>query len=312
MSLLHKIFFDRIMKQKTVYTPGNAVNYKAIREEDERQNAQLPVKRNSKISTDNLGGVPVEYVRKEINPKDKIILYIHGGGFVQGSSKARRPFTTYIADKLGYDVVSVDYRLAPEFPFPAAPDDCLTVYTELQKKFGASNIVLMGESAGGNLVLATLLQAKAKKIPLPSAVFAFSPTVQYDTEFPSYTENTKSECMVGNLSAEVCDTYLQTHDPTVLKNPIAAPYYGEYDGCPPIFLWASKTEVLRDDSIYFYKKLRKAGQPCRLYLRDNMMHAYQIFTMFPETHKDIKIIRNIIEQVFSNQCGNDWNCIELK
>lgn len=312
MSLLHKIFFDQIMKQKTVYTPGSIVDYVAIRKVDEQQNARLPLRKGITTRTDELGGVPVEYIQKKTNPKDKVLLYIHGGGFVQGSSKARRSFTTYLADKLGYDIVSVDYRLAPEHPFPAAPDDCLTVYKELQKEYHAKSIVLMGESAGGNLVLATLLQAKAQNIPLPSAAFAFSPTVQYDAVLPSYAENTESECMVANLSAEVCDTYLQTHDPAVLKNPIAAPYYGEYDGCPPIYLWASKTEVLRDDSIYMYEKLRKAGQPCRLYLRDNMMHAYQIFTMFPETHKDIKIIRTIMQGAFSGRYGNDWSKKELR
>lgn len=276
------------------------------------QTKRIPLPKNVAIKESSIEGIPVELVTAKGNRRDQTIYYIHGGGFILGEAATRRFFTAYLAGKLHYNVVAVNYRLVPEFPYPAGAMDCITVYEALLKKYDSKKIMFVGESAGGNLVLSTLLRAKEKNLPLPAAVFALSPTVQYDKVLPSYTENLNTDCMVGYLSEEVRDLYLQSKDETLLKDPFLAPYYGDYSGCPPIFLWASKSEVLRDDSIYFYKKMKKAGWDCELYLRENMMHQYVATPSFSESKKDLKIMKQRMDEVMGGKTAFGNRRFELK
>lgn len=125
--------------------------------------------------------------------------------------------------------------------------------------------------------------------------------VQYDKVFPSCKENLNTDCMVGYLLEEVRDMYLQSKDESLLKYPFAASYYGDYSGCPPIFLRASMPEVIRDDSIYLYDKLKNAGQDCELYLRDHMMHQYVTTPSFPEVKKDLKMVKQCMDEVMGGK-----------
>ena len=301
MSLVHTIIFKQMMKSKVLYSPDSKMDYDNKRQSDRLQTERIPLMKIVSMKEGSLRGIPVELVTAKGNPKNQLIYYIHGGGFVLGEPATRRFFTAYLAGKLHYNVAAVNYRLAPEFPYPAGAMECLTVYEALLKRYDAKKIMFVGESAGGNLVLSTLLRAKEKNLPLPAAVFALSPTVQYDQALPSYTENLNTDCMVGYLSEEVCDLYLYV-----------APYYGDYSGCPPIFLWASKSEVLRDDSICLYQKLKDCGQDCELYLRDHMMHQYVTTPSFPEAKKDLKIMKRRMDEVMRGKTAFGNRQIELK
>lgn len=312
MSLIHTIVFKQMMKSKVLYSPDNKIDYDKKRQEERMQTKRIPLPKNVAIKERCIKGIPVEFVMAKGNPGNQIIYYIHGGGFVLGEPATRRFFTAYLAGKLHYNVVAVNYRLAPEFPYPAGAEDCIAVYEALLKRYDSKRIMFVGESAGGNLVLSTLLRVKEKHLPLPAAVFALSPTVQYDKVFPSYTENLNTDCMVGYLSEEVRDLYLQSRDETLLKDPLVAPYYGDYSGCPPIFLWASKSEVLRDDSIYLYKKMKKAGWDCELYLRANMMHQYVTTPSFSEAKKDLKIMKRRMDEVMEGKTAFGNRRFELK
>lgn len=312
MSIVHHIVYRQMMKSKVLYSAEHKSDYKEERKKERLLAERVPLPRNVKIKEDKLGNILVEYVTKKENPEDRILFYIHGGGFVLGEPKTRRAFTIYLADKMGYNVVAVNYRLAPEAPFPAGSSDCLQAYEEILKQYDAEKILFVGESAGGNLVLSTLLQAKEKNLPLPAAVFAIAPTLQYDQEFPSYTENLNTDCMVGYLSEEVCDEYLQSREEEVLHNPIAAPYYGDYAGCPPIYLWVSSSEVLRDDSIFLYEKLKKEKQPCNLYIRKNMLHTYITIPIIPEAKKDLKIMKQLVDDAMKGRASRENKWVDLK
>lgn len=251
MSFMHRMVFYFCKKGKRRYSPDEPQDYPAKRAAEVSQNRFVSVPRSVRIREATLDGVPVEWVTHGKNPTDRIVLYLHGGGFVVGSVKTRRMFTSYIANKMDYNVIAPEYRLAPEHPFPAAPQDCFAVYQTLLKKYAPNRIVLLGESAGGNLVLSVLLQIKAAGLPMPAAGLCIAPCVQFDQVFPSYTKNQETEAVVDNLSEEVFDTYLRSREPAAVRDPLAAPYYGDFTGCPPICLWASETEVLRDDSVFF-------------------------------------------------------------
>lgn len=295
MSILHTILFHQIKKTKSIYSSSTEKNYVQSRNYEDARMDKLPIPFGVQIEQAYLGTVPVEYVMKKSNSTDTIVLYIHGGGFVEGSAKARRSFTTYIANKMNYNVAAINYRLAPEYPFPKAPLDCVEAYQSLLLKYHAEKIILLGESAGGNLVLSTLLYIKNKKLPYPAASFVISPTVQYDQELDSYEDNSDSDCMITNLSEEICDTYLQSTEESVVKSPYAAPYYGDFTGCSPVYIWSSASEVLRDDSVIMADKLKAENVKCELFLREKMMHAYLIVPAIKESKKDLKTIKKYMD-----------------
>ena len=195
-------------------------------------------------------------------------------------------------------MASIDYRLAPEHPFPAGAEDCLAAYRALLERFPAERIVLLGESAGGNLVLSLLVQIKRSALPFPAACFAIAPTVQYDRELPSYRDNLSTDCIVSNLLEEMWDVYLCSRDRAVLENPVAAPCHGDFRGCTPVVLWASESEVLRDDSLLMFEKLKAQGVAARLYLRRAMLHAWLIIPALRESKQDLKILGRDMELAF--------------
>lgn len=300
MSLLHTIIFKVLMKNRTFYEPGKK-DYEAARRSEIATAAYERLPKGVRLRSNTLDGVPAEWVEKDGNPTDRIVLYIHGGGFVTGCSEARRGFTGHVAGKLGFNLVSIDYRLAPEHPFPAGAEDCLAAYRALLGLYPAEKIVLLGESAGGNLVLSLLVQIKQEGLPFPAACFAIAPTVQYDRELPSYRDNLPTDCIVTNLTDEVCDVYLRSRDEAVLKDPVAAPYYGDYNGCTPIVLWASTSEVLYDDSVLMFEKLKEQKVTTKLYLRRGMMHTWLIIPALSESKKDLQILRENIRQAFDGK-----------
>ena len=153
MSLMHSILFRSLMKNRKYYDPNVPKDYPAERRKEIKSTAMVKIPKGVTLRGGTLGGVDVEWITGENNPTDRIVLYIHGGGFVTGSSAARGGFTSYVAHTLGLNVVSVDYRLAPEHPFPAGPHDCLAAYEALLAQYPSDRIVFLGESAGGNLVL---------------------------------------------------------------------------------------------------------------------------------------------------------------
>ncbi len=311
MSLLHTIIFKVLMKNRSFYEPGKK-DYEAARRGEIATAAYERLPKGVTLRHEALGGVPAEWVEKDGNPTDRIVLYIHGGGFVTGCSEARRGFTGHVAGKLGFNLVSIDYRLAPEQSFPAGPEDCLAAYRALLELFPAEKIVLLGESAGGNLVLSLLVQIKREGIPFPAACFAIAPTVQYDRELPSYRDNLPTDCIVTNLTDEVCDVYLRSRDEAVLKDPVAAPYYGDYHDCTPVVLWASTSEVLYDDSVLMFGKFKDQGVTTKLYLRRGMLHTWLVIPALPESKKDLKILGEDIRRAFDGKLETAEEPIRLK
>lgn len=300
MSLLHTILFKILMKKRSFYEPGKK-DYEAARRGEIAAAAYERLPKGVTLRSEGLGGVGAEWVEKDGNPTDRIVLYIHGGGFVTGCSEARRGFTGRVAGILDCNLVSIDYRLAPEHPFPAGPEDCLAAYRALLERYGAEKIVLLGESAGGNLVLSLLVQIKREGLPFPAASFAVAPTVQYDRELKSYRDNLPTDCIVTNLTDEVCDVYLRSRDEAVLKDPVAAPLYGDFGGCTPVVLWASESEVLYDDSVLMFDKFKAEGVATKLYLRRGMMHTWLVVSALSESKKDMKILGDDIRLAFDGK-----------
>ncbi|MCF0133775.1 MAG: alpha/beta hydrolase [Blautia sp.] len=298
MSVFNSILCSILRKGKKPFDPGNPRDYVKAREEELRQVRFFKTPKSVDISLQKMNEVPVEIITKQGNPKDRIVFYTHGGGFCTGAVESKRMFTTCVADKLGYNVAAVDYRLAPEHPFPAGLNDCYTVYDRLCEDYGAKNIFILGESAGGNLTLATLLMEKAHKGRLPAGAAVFSPTLQFVEELDSYRENYARDAILTNIVEEMYVSYLQTDDREITKNPYVSPLLGDFTGFPPVFITYSENEVLRDDSVKLIEKLKKQRVRVEFISHPDTIHAHPIITSIPEAKRDLKEVRRFIDKCF--------------
>ncbi|MBL8334814.1 MAG: alpha/beta hydrolase, partial [Rubrivivax sp.] len=244
----------------------------------------LPAPGGVRYTEATLGGVRGEWVEAPGAPAADTLLYLHGGGFVGCSPRTHRPITAAFA-RQGYRVFVPDYRLAPEHPFPAAPDDALAVWRALRAQHRAGRLVVAGESAGGNLTLGLLLALKAAGEPLPDAAAAFSPVVDMSDASPSLRLNTERDAMFhGEQLEHLGHAYLQGAEP---QQPLASPLVGDLSGLPPILLHVGADEVLRDDALRFAAKAQAVGVTVQLEVFAGVPHAWQLLHRLPEARRSV-------------------------
>ncbi len=212
-------------------------------------------------------------------PNDKAILYIHGGGWVVGQSRVYLNFCAQLARTTNAKVFAVDYRLAPEHPFPAGLDDVFAVYQALIKDgFDPKKIVVMGDSAGGNLTLALIHKLKDEKQPLPGAAIPLSALTDFNQSTESYVKRAEIDPMLGASSPRSKEglhlAYLRGTSP---DHHLASPLLGDLKGFPPLLIMVGGREVLHDDSVLFYEKAKKAGVDATLDVEEDMFHVYPVF-----------------------------------
>ena len=224
-----------------------------------------------------------EILTKKGNDKG-LVFYIHGGGFTTGSAIERRMITQYIVDRYGYDCISINYRLSPEYRWPTHLDDCFEAYQNVLKDYDHKDIVLMGESAGGQLVLSLCLLCKMKDIPLPKAIVSFSPCTDHFDDLPSHRNNIETDYMLKDLIVKglIEPMFGRELSDEELKDPLLSPYFGDYSGLPPIFLSVSDCETLYDDTMILYEKLVKNNHIVEIDIKKDMCHAFPIMTFIPE------------------------------
>jgi len=261
---------------------------------EEMSASNQPVPPGVQIAGGEINGVDIEWVIPEGATSDKAIVYIHGGGFTIGSVAMRRNVVIALAAATGCKAVSIGYRLAPENPFPAALEDCVNVYHGLLAQgIPAKGIILVGESAGGNLCLTTVLYLKDRQEPLPEAVIAVSPPTDFLATGDSYHANAAVDPLSGQIE-KVAAEYASGQD---LHNPYISPLYGNLQGFPPVFLQAGGTEVLRDDSRMFAERAKAAGVNVTLRVWTEMGHAFSLeLGRFPEADIGFKEITDYIKR----------------
>lgn len=221
---------------------------------------------------------------------DGIALYLHGGGYCSGDLGYAKCFASMLADKCGVKVYTVEYRLSPEAPFPAALEDCLTAYTHLlEEGYRGCDIIICGESAGGGLCYSLCLRLKEIKQPLPAAIVAISPWVDLTATAKSYTTNKESDI---SLSAEQLELFASQYT-SDLTNPLVSPLFGDLTGLPPSLIFAGESEILLDDSISLNRKLLDSGCESRLKTDPGMWHAYLMYDL-NEKQDDYADINNFI------------------
>ena len=227
------------------------------------------------------GGVPAVWVRTP-SPvqKGRVLLYIHGGGFILGSATTDIALPLRIGPAAGMPVLSVDYRLAPEHPHPAAIDDVLGAYRWLLKTgYKAKDIGVFGDSAGGALALALPLAARDAGLKPPAAVVALSPVTDLAGLGDTRTTLAGFDPVLSGDAASRWQAYLGGHD---ARGSLVSPLYGDLRGFPPLLIQVGGREVLLSDSVRFARKARVAGVDVTLDVWDGMWHVWQSNPGVPE------------------------------
>jgi epsilon-lactone hydrolase len=248
--------------------------------------------RETKILPVDAGGVPAEWEIPTGVPDDRVILYIHGGAWIICSPATHRNMVSQLARDAGMKVLSIDYRLAPEYPFPAALEDCLTAYRWLVGQgFPASHIAIAGDSAGGNLTLATLLALRDAGDPLPAAAVCLSPATDLANTGESQRTRRSVDVLLGSTtrgvgSLKVIEKYAADHN---VREPYLSPLYGDLHSLPPILIHVGDHEILLDDSVRFVERACAAGVDAKIVVWPKMWHVFQMHApVMPESKESLR------------------------
>ena len=253
----------------------------------EKQCAALPALREKLGVTSRsavMGGVPVFIIEPKDTADDgRILLHLHGGGYVLGRGEAGTQEAVLMAGLGRFRIISVDYRMAPDHPYPAAMDDAMAVYRELLTRAPAERIGVFGTSTGGAMTLILALRAKAENLPLPAALGAGTPWTELSKTGDSYfTHEGLDNVLVGygGWLAGAARLYSAGHS---MEDPFLSPMYGDVRGLPPTMLTSGTRDLFLSNTVRMHLKLREAGVPADLIVFEGLSHAqYHMDEDMPE------------------------------
>lgn len=208
---------------------------------------------------------------KGIGATDPVYLFIHGGAFVFGGGAFAKANGARSASRLGLRTISVDYRMPPDHPFPAAPEDCLAVYRALLEAYDASRIVIGGSSAGGNIAAATTLMIRDQGLPLPAGLILLTPEVDLTESGDSFSTNADLDIVLRRGLPECNALYAGGHD---LRDPYLSPLFADFTReFPPTLVQAGTRDLFLSNAVLIHRKLRKAGVDAELHVWEAMPHG---------------------------------------
>lgn len=266
----------------------------SLRSEFEAMFAAMPEPAGVTFRELTLGSVPALECRCEKATGDQVLLYFHGGGYVVGSAKAYRGLSAMLGAAAKMLTYIFDYRLAPEAPFPAAIEDAVSAYRALlDSGRDPEQIVFAGDSAGGGLVMATLLSLRDQGIALPAAALLMSPWVDLACEGASFSTKVDEDPTLTPAGVRaVAGHYLGTTD---ARNPLASPLYASLSGLPPLLIQVGSAEILLDDAVRLAGRAGAAGTAVELQIWPEMIHVWQSFAfMLPEGREAITAAANFV------------------
>ncbi len=262
----------------------------------------------------DMGLFRMEYLRPEGVFTGRVILQIHGGGYIGPIKNIYRDFAMqYSKRSMGGDVLSLDYRVAPEHPFPAALEDAVMAYWWLieEKKYDPQKIVIAGDSAGGGLALALVLYLRDHSQPLPAGLVLMSPWTDLTCSGESHVYNFEKDPQFGGTRDNMLydSPYIGDADPA---DPYISPAFGSYDGFPPVLLQVGSEEVLLSDSLTVAEKLRAAHGKLRLSVYDGMFHVFQMaLRLIPESKEAWEEVQRFLEILYGIQRTSEGKVVRV-
>ena len=259
-----------------------------------------PLSKDAELEKVDAGGVPAAWMITSGVVKDRAILYLHGGGYVEGSITSHQDLAQRISSISKTKALILDYRLAPEHPFPAALEDSMSAYEWLinSKGYNPKKLIIAGDSAGGGLTIATLVKIREQGISLPAAAVCLSPWTDLALTGDSMKLKLHEDPFVSpdGLMFDA-SLYLGKTDP---KNPFASPLYANLKGLPPLCIQVGSAEILLDDATRLAKRAKEAGVEVQLDIWQEMIHVFQAFAvMAPESTEGINKIGDFIQKIYN-------------
>jgi epsilon-lactone hydrolase len=267
----------------------------AMRQNMEKAAAAAPRPEGVAFTTVRANGVPAEWTVAEGARDDVAIVYLHGGGYVMGSLDTHRGHCARISRAARARVLSVDYRLGPEHPHPAAVDDAVAAVRFVRATgFAPGRTAVAGDSAGGGLTLAALVALRDAGDPLPAAGLCISPWTDLAGTGGSIATRAAEDPMVRPSDLKLmADAYLAGRDP---KTPLASPLYADLAGLPPLLIQVGSAEILLDDAVRLAERARKAGVAAELRVWQDMIHVWHAFAdLLPEGQQAVDEMAAFLE-----------------
>jgi len=274
----------------------DGVTVEQMRNGMEAMTGGAPLPEGATFEEVDVDGVPAEWVTTEGAAADKVVLYLHGGGYAIGSIKTHRALAANISKAAGVRLLLIDYRLAPEHPHPAAVDDAVTAWRWLLREgLDPSRMVISGDSAGGGLTMATLIALRDAGDPLPACAVPISPWVEMEAVSDSWTTRAEADPMVHIEGLKLmADWYLNGQDP---RAPLASPLHADLHGLPPLLVQVGDAEVLLDDSTRLVEKAKAAGVDATCDVIPDGIHVMHAFApLVPEATAAIDRLAAFVRQ----------------
>jgi len=215
-------------------------------------------------------GVNCYWFTPEDPSPDRIIVFLHGGGFAMGSIGTHGKMVSHFAKYLHAEILFIEYALAPENPFPAGLNDILTVYRELTSRYPGYQINLIGDSAGGSLVVSAIGEMLKIHLPLPDAVVLISPWINFECDTPSYEKNAQLDLSLNREMLHMLGRAYTGNIPLKVSNPKNA----SLTQFPPVLIMVGTNEILLDDSKHFYNTIKEIQRRSRLSIYDGQPHVW--------------------------------------
>jgi epsilon-lactone hydrolase len=266
---------------------SNTLTIAERRAQYERAERFFPTPSDVKVEVVTAPQRPAEWLTPPAVHTDAVVLYLHGGGYVIGSPRSHRHLAAAIARAAGTRALLLDYRLAPEHPFPAALEDAVAAYEWLlHAGIAPVRVVIAGDSAGGGLTMATLITLRDRGLPRPAAGVCISPWVDLTNSAASYTTKAAVDPIVTlDGIAQLTQAYIGTGDP---KQPLVSPLYADLRHLPPLLIHVGSDEVLLDDAVGLAARARGAGVDVTLGEWPQMIHVWHWFlSMLDEADRAI-------------------------
>jgi epsilon-lactone hydrolase len=241
----------------------------------------FPLQPDTSVEAVDAAGRPADWVTVPDSAADRAVLYLHGGGYTLGSPRTHRELASRIARAGRARVLLVDYRLAPEDPFPAAVEDAAAAYRWLlDQGVAAASIAIAGDSAGGGLTLATLFELRDAGDQLPACAVCLSPWTDLEGTGASAQPGGADDPMVEVAALR---DMARIYAGDALTDPLAAPLHGDFRDLPPLLIQAGTREILLDDATRVAAAARAAGVDVTLEIEDGAPHVYQVYPDLPES-----------------------------
>jgi len=222
-----------------------------------------------------VAGRPAHWVVPDGAAEDRVVLFLHGGGYVIGSRTTHVKLVGHLAKAAGIRALNLDYRLAPEHPHPAAVTDAVAAYSWLlEQGLAPEHLAIAGDSAGGGLTMATLVALRDQGLPQPAVATPMSPWVDLEGTGESMDTNAEADMIVGRDGLKMMsDAFLAGQDP---RDPLAAPLYADLTGIAPIYVQVGDEETLLDDSLRLVERAKAAGVDAEVDVFPEMQHVFQL------------------------------------